>query len=536
MINRRPFSSLVCVLIVLLGVCPAAAENERPNLVIILSDDMGYSDIGCFGGEVHTPHLDKLAENGIRMMQFYNAARCCPTRASLMTGLHPHQAGIGWMTNDRDNEHGNFGTPAYRGYLAPETPTLAEVLGANGYATLMAGKWHLGMSDESMLPLQRGFDKFYGVPAGATNYFKPFDDRNMYLGNDPVETDEDFYFTDAVTDYAIQFVQEADAADDDQPFFLYLSYTAPHWPIQALKADIDRYRDRYAGGWDALRAERFERMQEMGLIDADWELTERDGPAWDKIEPEKQAELARRMAIYAAMIDRMDQNIGRVVAQLEALGELDNTLIIFLNDNGACAEGGRLGGGPAEQLETKEGYWLTYGGMWANASNTPYREYKHWTHEGGIATPTIVHWPAGMAADRRGSLNHEPGYLPDLMPTLLDAAGATQQVPPTEGVSLLETIKTGSALPERAMFWEHEGNAAVRFGDFKLVRKHRGADTPWELYNLAQDRTETHDRAAHQPELVRDMTAAWEQWAAEVGVMQWRGPKQMREAARQTDP
>ncbi len=533
----RPIAALA----LLLAAAPIAsaqggAEPPVPNIVVILSDDMGYSDLGCFGGEVRTPHLDALAAHGVRLRQFYNTGRCCPTRASLISGLHPHQAGIGHMTNAPGNDHGDFGTPAYQGHLDAGVTTLPEVLRDAGYTTLMAGKWHLGMDDPSQYPLQRGFDRFYGLLAGATNFFQPFGNRGMTLGNDPIATGEDFYFTDAVTDYALTFLDEAEAHDDAQPFFLYLAYTAPHWPIQAPAEDIDRYRERYTAGWDALREERIARMRELGVIDEGWGLSERDGPAWDTLEPAQQEELALRMAIYAAMIDRMDQNIGRVVAQLEAMGELDNTLILFFNDNGGCAEGGRFGGGPAEELETERGYFLTVGQMWANASNTPYRLYKHYVHEGGIATPAIVHWPAGMDGDGLGGFRDQSGYLPDVMPTLLDAA----RIPPddrpaTAGVSLLGAWTDDAPLAERAMYWEHEGNAAIRVGSMKLVRRHAGDHTRWELYDLANDRTERHDLAGDRPEVVESLARQWQQWAGTVGVLPWRGAGAMR-AAREDRP
>lgn len=540
--HRRPrltYPLTAPLLLSMLLVWPCFAQPRAaaaPNIVIILSDDMGYSDLGCFGGEIRTPHLDALAANGARLRQFYNTGRCCPTRASLISGLHPHQAGIGHMTNGPGNDHGDFGTPAYQGHLDADVTTLPETLRDAGYATLMSGKWHLGMEDPSQYPLQRGFDRFYGILAGATNFFKPFDQRGVTLGNDRVETGEDYYFTDAVTDYAITFLEESETNDDAQPFFLYLAYTSPHWPIQALKEDIDRYRDRYAAGWDVLRAERYARMTEMGIIEPGWGLTDRDGPAWDEIEPAKQDEMALRMAIYAAMVDRMDQNIGRVVAALEAMGELDNTLILFFNDNGGCAEGGRLGGGPAEELETERGYFLTVGQMWANASNTPYRLYKHFVHEGGIATPAIVHWPAGMDEAGRGGFRDQPGYLPDLMPTLLDVAGVAEvDRPATAGVSLLEAWTHDAPLAERAMFWEHEGHAAIRIGNLKLVRQHAGNDTRWELYDLTIDRTERHDLAPDRPNLVESMSRRWQRWADDVGVMPWRGAGAMHAAREEPE-
>ncbi len=527
---------LSAVLTALLAVCPAAAADGRPNIVVILVDDMGYSDLGCYGGEVQTPHLDALAEGGLRFTQFYNTGRCCPTRASLLTGLHPHQAGVGWMTESPGNPgSADFGQDSYRGVLSPDTPTAAEALGDAGYRTMMAGKWHLGMNDRSSWPTARGFDRFYGLLAGATNFFQPLAERGrgITLDDEAVDTPGDYYFTDAITDYAIRFLDEAERIDDDQPFFLYIAHTAPHWPIQAPKEDVDKYRQRYTDGWEPIRAERYARMKRMGLVEAGWPLTPLDGPKWDTLEPAKQAEMALRMAIYAAMIDRMDQNVGRVLGALKRLGERDNTLIVFLNDNGACAEGGPLGGGPADQLETKRGYFLTYGRMWANASNTPYREYKHWVHEGGIATPCIVNWPAGIPEADRGALRDQPSYLPDLMPTMLDLAQAEGR-PAAEGVSLVPAIVRNAPAPERAMYWEHEGNAAVRLGDWKLVRRHAGG-AEWELYNLAEDRTEMNNLVDAQPQRAAELIGLWDNWADRVGVMAWEGPKKMRERAQRAE-
>ncbi len=396
------------------------SRSSRPNILLIMADDMGYSDIGCYGGEIDTPNLNRLAANGLRFTQFYNAARCCPTRASLLTGLYPHQAGIGHMTVEEAEQWFDYGYPGYRGSLNRECVTIAEALRPAGYHTLMAGKWHVG-TYEGMWPVDRGFEQYFGVIRGACNYFNPAPKRLLLHNTERIKPGDGFYTTDAFTDYAIKFITEA-SKSDDRPFFCYLAYNAPHWPLNAWPEDIKKYRGKYKVGWDVIRQRRYKRMIEMGLVDKKWKLTERDAPAWDSLCEARKDEQDFRMAIYAAMVDRMDQNIGRVIKALDELGELDNTLIMFFVDNGACAESSVFGNGPAEQLGTKKGYFLTYGRAWANASNTPYRKYKHWVHEGGISTPLIVHWPRRIKD--KGVFRHQPCHLIDLMPTCLDVAQA----------------------------------------------------------------------------------------------------------------
>jgi arylsulfatase A-like enzyme len=507
-------------------------SDSRPNIIVILSDDMGYSDIGCYGGEVETPNLDALAQNGLRFTQFYNGARCCPTRASLMTGCYPHQVGIGHMTNTPNNftQH-DLGIPEYRGFLNNNGVTIAEVLKEAGYATLMTGKWHLGISEKSKWPLQRGFDKFYGIIPGASNFFKPEYPRGITYMNDTISvTDEDYYTTDAFTDYAIQFIDESKQENSEKPFFLYLAYTAPHWPLNAPQEVVEKYKGKYAEGWTKLRETRFAQMKEMGIIDKDWKLSDQDSREWDSLSDEKKKEMDTRRAIYSAMVDQMDQNIGKLVTHLKKQGKLDNTLIIFLNDNGACAEGGELGGGPREQLETKEGYFLSYGGAWANASNTPYREYKHWVHEGGIGTPFIVHWPNTIPKGNHGKLISEYGFLPDIMATCIDVANATypeeyngNQIVPTSGKSLVPLFKgENQRIHTEPIFWEHEGNKAVRLGKYKLVSKwSKKAETKWELYNMETDRTEQHNLAAQLPGKVSKMVTMYDEWATANKVLPW---------------
>jgi arylsulfatase A-like enzyme len=514
-------------------------EVKRPNILLILNDDMGFSDIGCYGGEVHTPNLDRLAANGVRFTQAYNTARCCPTRASLLTGLHPHQTGVGHMTADWDLD-------GYRGDLNDRCVTMAEVLKGAGYATYMSGKWHVtrhtaANGPQHSWPRQRGFDEYWGIITGAADYFAP---KTLTRGNAPAETPDDWYITDGISDQAVGYVRQH-ASRPDMPFFQYVAYTAPHWPLHALPEDLDRYRGRFDAGWDVLREERLERMVAEGIVDARCRLTERDPsqPPWE--EAAHKAWQSRRMEVYAAQIDRMDQGIGRIIAALEATGQLDNTLVVFLADNGGCAEevqsqwfrnpeaseiaqartrDGRsvqFGNDPDHMPGGEETY-QSYGVPWANVSNTPFRLYKHWVHEGGIATPLIVHWPERVKA--KGELRHQPAQLPDLMATFIDVAGASypaehngQPIHPLEGYSLTP-IFDNHANDREALYWEHEGNAALRRGRWKLVRRWPG---PWELYDMEADRTERNDLAAASPEVMRELAGMWQEWAERCDVVPW---------------
>jgi arylsulfatase len=518
--SRREFLKVIGMGAVSLGVpgCKSilnSSKNKnpsaRPNIILIMADDMGYSDIGCYGGEVETPNIDSLADHGIQFTQFYNTARCCPTRASLLTGLYAHQAGIGHMTienaeavEDEEAQYFDYGYPGYRGSLNRNCVTIAEALKPAGYHTIMSGKWHVGTFEE-MWPVNRGFDQYFGIILGACNFWNPAPDRLLIHNRKPIKPWDGFYTTDVFTDYAIKFISEASKADDN-PFFCYLAYNAPHWPLHAWPEDIAKYRGKYKKGWDAIRKERYERMIEMGLVKEEWDLSDRDAPAWEDVPDEKKDELDYRMAIYAAQIDRMDQNIGRLVKTLKDLGELDNTLILFFVDNGACAEDDEkpYGSGPKEQLGTKKGYFLTYGRSWANASNTPYRFYKHWSHEGGIASPLIAYWPDQIKD--HGALQHEPTHLIDLMPTCLELAEAEypksyngHKIPPMEGVSFVPVFNN-KPLNREALYFEHEGNRAVRMGKWKIVAEHK---EPWRLYDMEADRTETNDLSEEHPDLLR---------------------------------
>jgi len=493
--------------------------EDKPNIVLIMADDMGYSDIGCYGGEIQTPNLDKLAANGLRFTQFYNTARCCPTRASLMTGLYAHQTGMGWMTA------ANLDYEGYRGDLNNKCVTIAEVLKQAGYSTYMTGKWHLTYDKywdgpKHSWPRQRGFDRFYGTIAGGGSYFNP---NALTRDNTRIKAPaKGYYYTDAISDNAVKFITEHNRSNGDKPFFIYLAYTCPHWPLHAKPHDIERYREKYMKGWDALRAERHKRMIKMGLVHKAWETTPRDRKvkAWDDVDQSKKELWDLRMAVYAAQIDCMDQGIGRIISAVEKARRLDNTLVMFLSDNGGCAEGISRKSKDIELLGADDSF-ESYRINWANASNTPFRLYKHWVHEGGIATPLIAHWPARIK--KRGELRHQPGHVIDIMATCLDITGATyphkykgHKIVPLEGKSLVPAFDN-EAIEREAIYWEHEANRAIRVGKWKLVAK--GINGPWELYDLDTDRTELNDLAQAYPERVKKMTAMWQKWAERANVL-----------------
>ena len=517
---------------------PSLLAADRPNVLLILADDMGYSDLGCFGGEIRTPNVDALAADGLRFTRFYNGSRCCPTRASLLTGLYAHQAGVGDMTGDEGP-----GRPGYRGHLVEATATIPEVLGGAGYRTLMVGKWHLGSNPG---PIRRGFDDFYGMIGGFNSFWQedPFYPRLPAGRPKRAYPPGGFYSTDAFADYAVDFLEDA-RREPDRPWFLYLAFNAPHFPLHAPKEEIDRYADVYARGWDAIREERLARMKALGIVPESTPLTPRSdwvhpfhhkegvNPAWADLPADRRADLARRMAIYAAMVEHMDAAIGRVVGELKRTGRLDDTLILFLSDNGACAEwdpwGFDVATGPkttnilhaGDDLATMggPGTYISYGSGWAGACNTPWRLYKHQAHEGGISTPLIARWPAGFA--RKGEMEGRVGHIVDVMATCVDVAGARypaggeRNIPPMEGRSLVPALR-GEPDQPRLLFWEHEGNRAARDGRWKLVaRKGR----PWELYDMDADRAEMHDLAANRPDEVARLARAWDEWAARCHVV-----------------
>jgi arylsulfatase len=549
------------------GLCTGAVLTDKPaakpNIVLIMCDDLGYSDLGCYGGEIETPNLDRLAEGGLRFTQFYNTARCCSTRAALLTGLYAHQAGIGHMV---DGAGPKSGSAAYSGELSRNAVTIAEVLHSAGYATFMAGKWHVtgkvkpnSLVQKNNWPMQRGFDRFYGTIHGAGSFFDPntLTRDNEYVSPfaDSQYAPKEFYYTDAITDHAAKFVSEHHKRNTDQPFFLYVAHTAAHWPMHAKELDIAKYKGRYDAGYDTVRAKRVEKMKQLGLLDPRWLVSPQAGH-WSEVE--NKAWESRCMEVYAAMVDCMDQGVGRLIDTLKANGQFENTLILFLQDNGGCAEAmgrsGELQQRAAEPTlpalandylqpdmipkQTRDGYpvrqgegvmpgaadtYIGYGRDWANVSNTPFREYKHWQHEGGISSPLIAHWPSGI--DRSGQLETSPSHLIDIMATCVELAGATypanfagERIQPLAGISLSPAFAGQKLSRSQPLFWEHEGNRAVRDGDWKLVSKHPG---DWELYNIVADRTEMHNLAADRPERVAELTRLWSGWAERVGVLPW---------------
>ena len=526
--------------------CGEAAREQRPNIIVILADDLGYSDPGCYGGEIHTPNLDMLASQGLRFNSFYNTSRSCPTRASLLTGLYPHQAGIGRMTFDA-------GLPGYRGTLLHNAVTIPEVLGSAGYRTGMVGKWHVAetplredqrewlahqvcypeFADKANYPTYRGFDDFYGIIYGVVDYFDPF---SLVEGEEPVrEVPEGYYITDAFSDKAVEYVDGYAKGGD--PFFLYLAYTAPHWPLQALPEDIAKYEDTYNVGWEAIRNARYERMKELGIFPEQEEyLSPRqfndsweDNPAaeWD----------ARAMAVHAAMVDRMDRGIGRLIEALRRNGQLDNTLILFLSDNGCSNEECQWyapgqndrgdmtrDGRPVVYPKNKEvlpGPQTTYAGLgarWANVANTPFRFWKARAYEGGICTPMIAHWPAGIKKANRGAMISERGHVMDIMASCTDLAGAIYPeeyggnvIIPMEGRSLVPVFRNGEREGHDHLGFEHFNHMAFISRDgWKIVRP--GLNAGWELYDLNTDRTEMYDKAASHPGKLMEMVAEYEQW------------------------
>jgi arylsulfatase len=503
-------------------------ESEQPNIIIILADDMGFSDIGCFGSEIETPNLDQLAQEGLRFSQFYNTGRSCPSRASLLTGMYAHKTGVGAMMHD-------YNLPAYRGHLNDSCLTIAQVLADNGYRSYAAGKWHVGENFENW-PLQRGFERFYGSVTANGHYFGLRKGREMISGNTAIEPEGDWikvnkleyktfsrpdgktwYSTDIFTDSIMQYISDHLSTTPDRPFFTYLAYTAPHWPIHALPDDIAKYKNTYTAGWDTLRENRYNKLLELGIIDSSTLLSARDDkvPAWDTVQ-NKQRWIGL-MAAYAAMIDRMDQNLGRLFDMLEEKGIANNTMIIFLSDNGGCAEAIKLGDTEAP-IGSPDSYW-GYDKPWANFSNIPFRRFKKWNHEGGISSPFIIKYPAKVKEP--GSITHQPAHITDLMATVLEASHTAYpgngHLKPLDGISLLPVLAGKTRQGHEYIFWEHEGNKAVRHGNWKLVKEHRGE---WELYNLADDHSETNDLSEKYPDKAAALKNKWLEWAEHCHVVE----------------
>ena len=507
--------------------------QEKPNIIVILADDLGFSDLGCYGGEVQTPVLDKMAKQGVRMTQMYNSARSCPSRANLLTGLYPHQTGLGHMDATR---------PAWpKGYAGfrsnSDNVTIAEVLKDAGYFTAMSGKWHLGKTAN---PINRGFQEYYGLLGGFNSFWNPDVYTRLPKDRNPRQYKEgEFYATNVITDYAIDFINQAH--QEEKPLFLYLAYNAAHFPLHAPKEVTDKYMKIYLQGWDKIRDQRWKRIVKMGLLQGKTALSPRGVvpeslfedethplPAWDSLTKEQQTDLARRMAIYAAMIDIMDTNIGRVLDTLQKNGELDNTFIMFMSDNGACAEWHEFGfdkqtgteyhthvGAELDQMGLP-GTYHHYGTGWANVCCTPFTLYKHYAHEGGISTPCIIQW--GKQIKHKGSIDHQPAQFSDIMATCIELAGTKypeeyegRKIVPTPGKSILPIVR-GEEMPDRYIYAEHEGNRMVRKGDWKLVSANFRGDE-WELYNIKEDRTEQHNLIKEYPEMAKELEDAYFEWA-----------------------
>jgi arylsulfatase len=498
--------------------------QSKPNIILIMTDDMGYSDLGCYGSEIETPHIDNLAKKGLRFTKFYNTSRCCPTRASLMTGLYSHQAGIGAMTRDRGPKF-----PAYRGHLTENCVTIAEVLKTVGYSTIQTGKWHLGDKRE-WWPDRRGFDHMFSSPLGGGFYFKPanFKMKRVVVRDEELLYDqknhppEGWYTTDAYTDEGLKFVQKA--VEKGQPFFWYLAYNAPHFPLKAKKQDIDKYRGKYLKGWDVIRQERYERLLNLGIIQENWKLSTRDSevPAWNELDDSEKTNQDLRMATYAAMIDCIDQNIGKLVQHLKKLNVYEDTLIFFLHDNGGCGEGGVMGVNKGEGECGTEKSFAYYGKCWANVSDTPFQKYKAEIFEGGIATPLIAHWPRRISKPSQGSLIHESGHVMDIMATCIEISGAQypmtfngKDIKPLEGRSLSPYFSGKSYSEDRPLYFEHFGKKGMMQGDWKIV----GNKQDWKLFNMKNDRTETQDLTKEYPEKVQLMSHLYDIWAEKCQVI-----------------
>ena len=536
---------------------------QQPNIVLIMADDMGYTDIGCYGSKIQTPVLDDLAYNGVRFTQFYNTSRCCPTRAALLTGLYSHQAGIGLMTGDR-------GWAAYRGDLNKQCVTIAEVLGRAGYRNYMSGKWHVTRftspnGPKHNWPRQRGFNRFYGTITGAGSFWDPAtlcrDNTYITPKNDPEYQPKTFFYTDAISDNAATYIRDHAKNHSDKPFFLYVSYTSAHWPMHALEKDIAKYKGMYDAGYSPIRKARYQNAIKEGVIDKKWRMTA-DHANWEKF-PHKEWDI-RCMEVYAAMVDNMDQGIGKIVKALKDTRNFDNTIVIYLQDNGGCAEyyGRRDNSdkkskfnfkpfGPNDlqtkiwpPMQTRDGRWVrtgpktmpgaedtfvAYGLGWANTSNTPFKGYKHDGYEGGISTPFIVHWPAGIRKADRNKIVHEPAHLIDLMSTFVAASGASypkkfknESIHPMEGISLLPALSGRTLNRVAPLAFEHHGNLALRDGRWKIVSAYRQAKPiNWELYDMEDDRTELTNLAKKNPGKLNELTDKWQQWADRVGVQPW---------------
>jgi len=518
--------------------------SQRPNIIIILADDMGYSDIGCFGGEIPTPNIDKLAENGLRLTKFYNAARCCPSRASLLTGLYPHQAGMGHQNQDR-------GHPSYRGRITDNATTIAEVLKNGGYKTYQVGKWHVG-SNREYWPDKKGFDEHFALIEGAMNYFnqnpwvKGQDSLKLSYNGTDYHTPQNFYATAAFSDTASAFIERHNKSN---PFFMYLAYNAPHWPLHAPQEDIAAFRGKFMEGWDTIRENRLLRMKELGIVHKNVRLSEKfhSVPEWNSLSDTEKLEWDLKMALYAAVVANLEKGIGNVVGALKKTGQFENTMIVFLSDNGGCYEdpvpaGAKWAIHPTDGEPGSERSFPSYGTPWANVSNTPFSYFKSYLHEGGIATPLVVQFPQLVSA---GRIDHKTiGHIMDLLPTFLDLTGIGypekingRTITPFSGMSLLPAFKGENQDGHHLLFWEHEYNRAVRKGNWKLVSAYKildkkGIYNQWELYNLADDPTEQINVAQKYPDRVTELENLYNNWARKVKTL---SPKEMPDNKNNTN-
>ncbi len=510
-------------------------KAQNPNIMIILNDDMGFSDIGCYGGEIETPNLDRLAANGLRYSQFYNTARCSPSRASLLTGLHPHQTGVGILTY-------NNGPEGYAGNLNKSCVTVAEVLKANNYKTYLSGKWHVSSNltqPTDSWPLQRGFDYFFGTIIGAGSFYHP---NTLTRGNDNIEheaeNDPSFFYTDAISNQAAAYVRQHSQENPDAPFFQYVAYTAPHWPLHAPDQWIDKYKGRYAEGYEALRQQRLKRMQALGIVPKGGSAnTPMEGglPTWEQLTEEQRQREARSMEVYAAMVDNMDHHIGRMLDYLRQSGQLDNTFVLFMSDNGADGNSPIDLPGNREwmakdfdnSLENmgRKGSYIDYGAQWAQVGATPFPFFKGFTSQGGTTVPVILSHSSLKA--QAGQLNGQFFHVMDVMPTILELAGVKhpgtqfrgREVQPMQGVSMLPGLH-GQAMPERAVGWELFGRRALRKGDWKMTWMTAPYGTAqWQLYNLAKDPVEAHDLAKQEPAKLAELTQEWEAYVQRNNVL-----------------
>lgn len=544
--NSRTLTHCTIGAVISIAATACTQKDDRPNIIVILADDLGYSDLGCYGGEIQTPNLDRLAENGLRFTRFYNTGRSCPTRASLLTGLYQHQAGIGRMTFDQH-------LPGYRGQLSDSTVTIAEVMKDAGYNTGMVGKWHVAetplredqrewlnhqvsypsFADLEHYPTRKGFDSFYGVIYGVVNFFDPF---SLVNGETPISSvPKDYYITTALNDTATAYVNRY--ANEDKPFFIYLAHTAPHWPLHALPEDIAKYEEVYKVGWEAIRQQRYERMKELGLFDAsNSELTPR--PFDDSWEENSSKEWdAHAMAVHAAMVDRLDKGLGNLFAALEKNGQWENTLILFLSDNGCSSEDCQLyepgendrpdmtrDGQPIiypknkEVLPGPETSFASVGARWANVANTPFRFWKARQYEGGICTPMIAHWPKGIQS--KGEITTEMGHVMDIMATCVDLGKTkyptryqNREIIAMEGKSLCPIFEERVREGHPFLGFEHFGEQALIAKEgWKIVRPNR-PDAEWELYQLNTDRTEMHNLASSKQAVRDSLITVFNEWA-----------------------